>query len=43
MGDRASLQRALTILHRLNRERKLTAAQRGWIPTLEAALTNLNP
>ncbi len=38
MGDRESLQRALTILHRLDRERKLTAAQRGWISMLEADL-----
>ncbi len=43
MGDRESLQRALTILHRLNRERKLTAEQRGWIPVFEAALTKLKP
>jgi tetratricopeptide (TPR) repeat protein len=43
MGDRASLQRALTILHRLNRERKLTADQQAWIPRLETALTNLTP
>jgi hypothetical protein len=43
MGDRESLQRALTILHRLNRERKLTADQQAWIPRLETALTNLTP
>jgi hypothetical protein len=38
LGDRRSLQRALDILQRLDRQQKLTAKQRGWIPALEATI-----
>jgi lipopolysaccharide biosynthesis regulator YciM len=43
LGDRGSLQRALDILQRLDREHKLTAEQRGWIPALEAAARDSGP
>jgi hypothetical protein len=37
-GTRESLERALAICHRLEKEGKLTAQQSGWIPALEEAL-----
>jgi hypothetical protein len=43
LGDLGSLQRALDILQRLDREQKLTTEKRGWIPPLEAVARKSGP
>ena len=43
LGDHRSLQRALDIIRRLDREQKLTTEQRSWIPALEAAARSSAP